>query len=220
MTCHAILRLLSSAFSIQGKILFESDRQYDLLKLQRKQLQNFYGNSIAFIPQNPMTALNPSVSVGAQMLETLLIHKRVSRKDAVSICKNALSEAGLTHPERIMKSYPYTLSGGMLQRVLIAMVLMTEAKLLITDEPTTELDVIHRNAVLEAFSELKKKGTAILLVTHDFYVAKYMGGNLIILRDGETVERGNIKEILENPKHNYTKELIWAASYNRKKKDA
>lgn len=220
ITCHAILGLLSSAFCLKGSIIFENSGQYDLLKLEKRQLQSIYGISIAFIPQNPMTALNPSLRVGIQMLETLRIHRRMKKQQASFICRKALSEAGLDNPEHIMKSYLHTLSGGMLQRVLIAMVLMMKAKLVITDEPTSALDVIHRNAVLDEFSKLKKGGTALLMVTHDFYAARSLGGDLIILKEGEVVERGSVKEILEAPKHNYTKELIWAASYDRKKKDA
>lgn len=218
--CHAILGLLSSAFLVNGSIIFYNSGEYNLLKLSKRKLQSIYGSGIVFIPQNPMTALNPSLRVGVQMSETLHIHRKMKKKEADSICMKALREAGLDNPELIMKSYPYTLSGGMLQRVLIAMVLMMEAKLAVTDEPTAALDVIHRNTVLNAFSELKKRGVSILMVTHDFYAARYLGGDLIILKGGEIIERGTAKEILEAPKHDYTKELIWAASYDRKKKDA
>lgn len=220
MTCNAILGLLSPAFQTEGSIVFYDTGQYDLLNLPKRQLRSIYGSYITFIPQNPMTALNPSLKVGIQMLETLYLHRKIGKKEAFSLCIRALSKAGLDNPELIMKSYPYTLSGGMLQRVLIAMVLMMEAKLVITDEPTTALDVIHRNAVLEAFSELKKEGVSILMVTHDFYAAKKLGGDLIILKEGEVIERGSVEEILEAPKHEYTKGLIRAASYDRKKKDA
>lgn len=220
LLCHAVLGLLSSAFLVEGRILFEGERRYDLLQLPKAQRHQVYGSAIAFVPQNPMTALNPSRTVGAQMMETLFVHGKKRREEALSICKKALSEAGLDQWDLIMKHYPYTLSGGMLQRVLIAMVLMTEAKLVITDEPTTALDVIHRNDVLDAFLTLKERGVSILMVTHDFYVANRLGGKLTVLKEGEVIERGNTEEIMANPKREYTRELIWAASYERKRKDA
>lgn len=111
ITCHAILGLLSSAFCLKGSIIFENSGQYDLLKLEKRQLQSIYGSSIAFIPQNPMTALNPSLRVGIQMLETLRIHRRMKKQQASFICRKALSEAGLDNPEHIMKSYPHTQIG-------------------------------------------------------------------------------------------------------------
>lgn len=220
MTCHAILRLLSDKFIVDGSISYKDKKEYDILKSSRKDLLHLYGNRIAFIPQNPMTALNPSLKVGVQMVETLLIHKKIKKSEAVNICKKALRDAGLADPDTIMDTYPYTLSGGMVQRVLIAMVLMTEAKLLITDEPTTELDVINRNSILREFANLKSRGTAILLVTHDFYIAEYLGGDLIILKDGHLVEQGRVDQILQNPQEAYTRNLLWAASYDRKIKNA
>lgn len=209
MTCHCLMGLLDSKkFSISGEIFFDGK---DLLKLSAKEKRRFYGKEIAFIPQNPMTAFDPSMKIGKQMLETLLLHSDMPKKERRCAVISALKSSGLEDAERVFNSFPFELSGGMLQRVLIAMVLMTKAVLVIADEPTTALDVVHRNETIEAFVNLRKNGTAVLMVTHDFAAAVQLGGDIIIMNEGKIIETGTAADILSFPKHIYTKRLLEAS---------
>ena len=190
MTCRAILGLLnSSAFQVNGEIFFDNR---SLLQLKEKERALYYGNKIAFIPQNPMTALDPSRKIGAQMAEFLNLHQDLKKKEALSLYEQALSRAGLTDTKRILSSRPYQLSGGMLQRCLIALAIAGNAKL------------------VEQFLHLQEQGCALLLVTHDFDVARHVGGHVLILKEGQMVEQGCAQEVLQNPIADYTKELIEA----------
>ena len=208
MTCRAILGLLnSSAFQVNGEIFFDNR---SLLQLKEKERALYYGNKIAFIPQNPMTALDPSRKIGAQMAEFLNLHQDLKKKEALSLYEQALSRAGLTDTKRILSSRPYQLSGGMLQRCLIALAIAGNAKLVVADEPTTALDAIHRDKAVEQFLHLQEQGCALLLVTHDFDVARHVGGHVLILKEGQMVEQGCAQEVLQNPIADYTKELIEA----------
>ena len=192
MTCRAILGLLnSSAFQVNGEIFFDNR---SLLQLKEKERALYYGNKIAFIPQNPMTALDPSRKIGAQMAEFLNLHQDLKKKEALSLYEQALSQ----------------LSGGMLQRCLIALAIAGNAKLVVADEPTTALDAIHRDKAVEQFLHLQEQGCALLLVTHDFDVARHVGGHVLILKEGQMVEQGCAQEVLQNPIADYTKELIEA----------
>lgn len=213
MTCHSIMGLLNiKQFQVSGSILFENE---NLLSLSEKQKQKIYGGAIAMIPQNPMTAFDPSVRIGSQMRETLALHSRFNSAVLKKKVKEALERAGLGEVERIYRSYPHTLSGGMLQRVMIAMALMVDARLIVADEPTTALDVVNRNETVESFIVLRDAGAALLLVTHDFSVAAQLGGKLLIMKDSEIIERGTTKDILKNPKHTYTKALLNASCLSR-----
>ena len=208
MTCRAILGLLnSSAFQVNGEIFFDNR---SLLQLKEKERALYYGSQIAFVPQNPMTALDPSRKIGVQMAEFLRLHQSVSKKDMLCLCEQAIIQAGLTDTKRVLNSRPYQLSGGMLQRVLIALAIAGKARLVIADEPTTALDAVHRDQAVEQFLKLREQGCAILIVTHDFDVARQMGGHVLIMKEGQMVEQGCAKEVLQNPKAGYTKELIEA----------
>lgn len=209
MTCHAVMGILDTKrFQLEGGILFLGE---NLLTCGRRERQAIYGGQIAMIPQNPMTAFDPSVRIGRQMMETLLWHTDIKKTEAEVRIEGALKAAGLEDIQRICRSYPYTLSGGMLQRITIAMALMVEAKLIVADEPTTALDVAHRNAIVETFRALREKGTAVLLVTHDFAVAAQMGGELCVMKDGILLERGSVESVLKNPKAAYTRALLEAS---------
>ena len=157
-----------------------------------------------------MTALDPSRKIGAQMAEFLNLHQDLKKKEALSLYEQALSRAGLTDTKRILSSRPYQLSGGMLQRCLIALAIAGNAKLVVADEPTTALDAIHRDKAVEQFLHLQEQGCALLLVTHDFDVARHVGGHVLILKEGQMVEQGCAIEVLQNPKAGYTRELIEA----------
>ena len=213
MTCRAILGILSRrAFQIQGKICFDGT---DLLALKEKDRSRFYGSQIAFTPQNPMTALDPSRKIGHQMTEFLRLHHPVTKKEAFVLCEKALTETGLNDTGRILSSLPGQLSGGMLQRVLIALAIAGNARLIIADEPTTALDAIHRDRAVEQLLHLRERGCALLLVTHDFDVVRHGKGQVLILKDGRIVEQGDSEEILQNPQHEYTKALLDAIHLKR-----
>lgn len=208
MTCRAILGLLnSSTFQVDGDILFDG---ISLLQLKEKDRALYYGSKIAFVPQNPMTALDPSRKIGVQMAEFLTLHQDLKKKGALSLYEQAMARAGLTDTKRILSSRPYQLSGGMLQRCLIALAIAGKAKLVIADEPTTALDAIHRDRAVEQFLQLQEQGCALLIVTHDFDVARHIGGHVLIMKEGQTVEQGSAKEVLQNLKAAYTRELIEA----------
>lgn len=218
MTCHSIMGLLDeNHFLAAGNIGYHGK---NILLLNKKEKLQLFGSEIAFIPQNPMTALDPSMRIGNQMDETLKLHSKMNKTDRKARIENALKEAGLTDIKKIITSYPYTLSGGMLQRVIIAMALMVNAKLIIADEPTTALDVVHRNETISQFVKLREAGVAVLMVTHDFAAASQLGGNLSIMKDGELIEQGLLCDVIKNPVHEYTKALLNASSltsYNKKK---
>lgn len=213
MTCHSIMGLLNrKLFHVNGSVMFAGQ---ELLGMATKEKSRIYGGEIALIPQNPMTAFDPSMRLGAQMSETLSLHRSLPKRERKSHILNVLAQAGLDEPQRIYRSYPHTLSGGMLQRCTIAMALMVNARLLIADEPTTALDVVTRNATVDAFTTLRNQGAAVLLVTHDFAVAQQLGGHLLVMKDGEIVESGQVQAVLANPQHNYTKALIDAHRLSR-----
>ena len=213
MTCRAILGILSRrSFQIQGKICFDGT---DMLALKEKDRSRFYGSQIAFIPQNPMTALDPSRKIGHQMTEFLRLHQPVTKKEALVLCEKALTETGLNDTGRILSSLPGQLSGGMLQRVLIALAIAGNARLIIADEPTTALDAIHRDQAVEQLLHLRNRGCALLLVTHDFDVVRHGKGQVLILKDGCVVEQGDSEEIMQNPQHEYTKALLDAIHLKR-----
>lgn len=213
MTCRAVMGLLDpKKFSVKGKILSD-DR--DLLTMPLRERLGIYGGDIAFIPQNPMTALDPSVRIGRQMDETLALHGKASKSERKARILESLTQAGLPDGAEIYSAYPHMLSGGMLQRVLIAMTMMGQAKIVIADEPTTALDVIHRNETIDSFIRLRQNGTGIFMVTHDFSAAVQLGGRVMIMKEGNILERGQVKEVLSAPKADYTKALISASSLSR-----
>lgn len=214
MTCHSIMGLLDPRkFIVSGQIIYGGR---DILTLTGRERRKLYGGEIAFVPQNPMTALDPSMRIGKQMLETLLLHRVMSKKEGKNVVLEAIEGAGLKDCQRVFYSYPFELSGGMLQRVLIAMVLMVRARLVIADEPTTALDVVNRNETIAAFTQLRERGTGVLMVTHDFAAAVQLGGKIVIMNEGEIVEEGAASDILCLPQHSYTKNLIEASVLNSK----
>ncbi len=162
-----------------------------------------------------MTALNPSVKIGKQMDETLRLHTRLGKAQRRERIEKALTDAGLADTERVCASRPGMLSGGMLQRVLIAIALSTDAELVIADEPTTALDVVHRNEIVDAFARLRDGGAALLFVTHDFAAALRLGGDVMVMREGRIVERGSTREVYASPRHEYTRALVRASSLSK-----
>ena len=204
----SILRLLPEppAEILNGKILFDGQ---DLLSLRAKALQDLRGHSISMIFQDPMTSLNPVLTVGEQIAETLLRHTTMNRQEALQKSVDLLSRVELPSPNEKLQYYPHQLSGGMRQRVMIAMALACAPRVLIADEPTTALDVLIQAQILELLGNLKKEtGMSILIITHDLGVVAEIAQRVLVMYAGEIVESGPAKAVLNNPFHPYTKGLI------------
>ncbi len=213
ITCKAIMRLLDrKVFEISGSIRFRGE---ELLAMHDKSMRRLCGSKLAMIVQNPMSAFNPTVKIGEHIVETVRAHKDIRRKDAYAMGIAALEGMNLPRAGQLMNSYPYTLSGGMLQRVVIALSLMLEPELIIADEPTTALDVQNQKLVLDELERIKGRGIGILLVTHDIGVAARIADRVLVMKDGEAVESGNAFDILHSPREAYTKELLKASRLDR-----
>lgn len=208
VTAMSILGLVDEP----GKIVEGSKIMYDGVNLadaDQKDLLRIRGNDISMIFQEPMTSLNPVFTVGDQITENIRLHEDVSKDEAIKRAIELLGLVGISRPERVIKDYPHQLSGGMRQRVMIAMALACNPKLLIADEPTTALDVTIQAQILSLMNELKDKtGTSIMLITHDLGVVAQMADNVNVMYAGKVVESAPVNELFENPKHPYTKGLM------------
>lgn len=208
VTSLSIMRLIQAPAGqiASGSILFQGR---DILKLTEKEMRTYRGNSIGMIFQEPMTSLNPVFTIGAQIAEVLEIHQRLSRRDALREAVEMLKLVKMPAPEQRAKEFPHQLSGGMRQRVMIAMALACRPKLLIADEPTTALDVTIQAQILDLIRSLQKEiGMAVLLITHDLGVVAEVCDEVMVMYAGRVVERGPVGEILQNPQHPYTKGLL------------
>ena len=187
----------------------------------QKQMQELRGNKIAIIFQDALSALNPVMPVGKQIEEIFLYHTNLTKEEAKKRAVEALESVGIPDPERRSKDYPHELSGGMRQRVLIAMAFACDPDVIIADEPTTALDVTIQAQVLEILSELqKKRNTALLLITHDLSVVRKMADRIAVMYSGKIVEEAPSKELFHNPLHPYTKGLIASVATIDQKKGA
>ncbi|KPU42447.1 oligopeptide transport ATP-binding protein OppD [Oxobacter pfennigii] len=205
---QSILRLheYNSPIDYEGEILFEGE---DILSMSKLKLREVRGNRIAIIFQDPLTSLNPVYTVGNQLDEVLTQHKKLSAADARRRTIELLKKTGIASPERCVRQYPHELSGGMQQRIMIAMALACEPKLLIADEPTTALDVTIQAQILELILELNRElGTAVLLITHDMGVLSEACTSVRVMYLGQVVEEAETDELFENPLHPYTKGLL------------
>lgn len=181
----------------------------DLLKLTDREMMRVRGNDIAMIFQEPMTSLNPVFTVGNQIAETLMRHKKLSKKEAYKKAVDLLKLVGFARAEEIVYEYPHQLSGGMRQRVMIAIAMSCNPKLLIADEPTTALDVTIQAQILDLMIEMKEKfNSSILLITHDLGVVAEVADRVMVMYGGQIVEQGTAKEVFNNPKHPYTNGLL------------
>ena len=207
VTSMSILQLLSSNARISGGSIKLDGKE--LIGLPEKEMCKIRGNDIAMIFQDPMTALNPTLTIGNQLMEPIMLHQNCGKKEAWTRAVNVLKRVGIAAPEKRMKEYPHQLSGGMRQRVMIAMAVSCEPRLLIADEPTTALDVTIQAQILELMCELREKmGTAIMLITHDMGVVAETADDVLVLYAGKAVEYGSIENIFEKPKHPYTQGLL------------
>ena len=191
---------------VGGTIDFNGHRINDL---SEKEFRKIRGNEVSIIFQDPMTSLNPVYTIGNQIMEVILLHTDKNKEQARARAKELLELVGINEPEKRMKQYPHEFSGGMRQRVMIAIALACEPKLLIADEPTTALDVTIQAQILELMMELKEKlGMAIIMITHDLGVVASMCDRIAVMYAGRIVEYGTTDDIFYNPKHEYTKGLL------------
>ncbi|HBF39019.1 MAG TPA: peptide ABC transporter ATP-binding protein [Firmicutes bacterium] len=208
ITSLSIMRLLTSPPGriVGGEVIFEG---IDLLKLKESEMYHIRGNKISMIFQEPMTSLNPVFTIGNQMMESIMLHRRCGAKEAREQAAEMLHLVGISSPEKRIHEYPHQLSGGMRQRVMIAMALSCNPKLLIADEPTTALDVTIQAQILDLMRKLRAElGTSVILITHDLGVVAEMADEVIVMYCGAIVERADVQTLFENPKHPYTKGLL------------
>jgi peptide/nickel transport system ATP-binding protein len=190
----------------EGSILYEGK---DLLELTAKQRERYRGERVSMIFQNPNTSLNPVITIGKQMVDILREHKSISNKEAKNQAVKWLEEVGLAQPVDVFASYPHQLSGGMKQRVVIAMALSCDPELIVADEPTTALDVTTQFQILQLIKRLQKEyRVSIMIVTHNIGVAGYLCDRIMVMYAGQVIEVGPTEQILRNPVHSYTKGLL------------
>ncbi|MEG0805119.1 MAG: ABC transporter ATP-binding protein [Lachnospiraceae bacterium] len=209
VTAKAVMRLLrESVAEIKegSEITFENE---DVLKMDKKRLHEYRGNDVSMIFQDPMSSLNPTMTCGKQVMESLILHRGIKKDEARLEALKMFQLVKIPDAEKRLNSYPHQLSGGMRQRVMIAIALANNPRILIADEPTTALDVTIQSQIMELLSELKTEmNTAIILVTHDLGVVANFADRIQVMYAGQIVERGTAKEIFYNPKHPYTWALL------------
>ena len=214
ITSQSIMRLAetSGAQYPSGQILFSTkEGETDLLSLSQDEMRRIRGKDIAMIFQEPMTSLNPVFTIGDQLSESLSLHKKLSKKEALEESVNLLKMVRLPDAEDMLKRYPHQLSGGMRQRVMIAMALACRPKILIADEPTTALDVTIQAQILTILSDLQKElNMAVIFITHDMGVVAEIADDVVVMLKGQKVEEGPVKELFSNPQHPYTQALLSA----------
>ncbi len=224
VTSLSIMRLIPQPPGeiAKGEILY---RGQDLLKLSMSEMRKIRGNEISMIFQEPMTSLNPVFTVGNQIMEAILLHQKVTRREAKNKAIEMLKLVGIPSPEERINDYPHQLSGGMRQRIMIAMALSCNPNVLIADEPTTALDVTIQAQILELMKGLRETlGMAMILITHDLGIIAETAEEVIIMYAGKIVEQGPVREIFAHPKHPYTRGLlnsipnVTGAEKNRKKR--
>jgi peptide/nickel transport system ATP-binding protein len=213
VTSLAIMQLISCPPGkiASGEIIYNinEDAQLDLLKQNEKQMREWRGNEIAMIFQEPMTSLNPVMKCGKQVMEAILLHQNINKKEAKAKTIHLFNEVLLPKPEEIFNRYPYELSGGQKQRVMIAMAISCNPSLLIADEPTTALDVTVQKTILELLKSLQQKyGMSIIFITHDLGVVAEIADNVAVMYKGKIVEQGDANAIFKHPQHPYTQGLL------------
>ena len=207
VTALSVMRLVAEPGRIEsGQIFFD---EQDLLSLREGEMRGLRGNDIAMVFQEPMSSLNPVLTIGEQIMEPLMEHRLLHKKQARAEAVELITRVGIPRAEEMLKAYPHELSGGMLQRVMIAIALSCQPKLLIADEPTTALDVTVQAQILDLLNKIKaESNTAILLITHDLGVVAEMADHVVVMYAGKVIEEAPVIELFQNPKHPYTKGLL------------
>ncbi|WP_028611499.1 staphylopine uptake ABC transporter ATP-binding protein CntD [Paenibacillus harenae] len=206
LTCRAIMRLNKAGISQSGDILFNG---MNLTELSEKEMRRKRGKQLCMILQNGMRAFDPSCVIGVHLKETLAWHFGWSREEITAKMKHAMASVMLKDPVSVMNMYPHQLSGGMLQRVMIALAIVLEPDIVIADEPTTALDTISQFEVVEQFIRLREKmGCSMIFVSHDLGIVQKMADEVQVMKDGEIVERGTTRAIFSDAQHEYTRYLV------------
>ncbi len=208
VTSLSILRIVPDPPGkiIDGEILYDGS---DLLKRSEREMRSVRGSKISMIFQEPLTSLNPVFTIGQQICDIIRLHRKVKQKEARAIALDMLEQVKIASPEQVIDNYPHQLSGGMRQRVMIAMALACEPDILIADEPTTALDVTIQAQIMQLLMELKKqRKTSIILITHDLGVVASVAENVMVMYAGQAVEYGDVKSIFQAPLHPYTVGLL------------
>jgi len=216
VTGFSILGLLDAPGRIVGgQILFKGQ---DLVTLDKKSLRSLQGNRIAMIFQDPMMTLNPVLRVDAQMIDAVLAHSNISREQARELARDTLGSMGIASPDERLRAYPHQLSGGMRQRVAIAIAMLHKPDLIIADEPTTALDVTIQAQILSEVQKLARQhGTALIWITHDLSVVAGLADDIAVMYSGRIVEQGTVAEVLDRPQHPYTQGLIGSLPGNNRR---
>ncbi|MDQ0880923.1 nickel import ATP-binding protein NikD [Peribacillus sp. V2I11] len=207
VTSMSILQLLDrKTTTIEGNITLQGR---ELNGLDDKEIREIRGKDIAFIMQNPMNSFTPVFTIGNQFIEMIRSHTSLNKKQAKELAIDAMQNVNLPNPAKLLKSYPFQLSGGMLQRVMIAMAACLKPSVIIADEPTTALDVHNQLQVLRHLDKIRSEyGTSILLISHDLGVISEMADDVVVMQHGRIVETANVFELFDNPQHEYTKKLL------------
>jgi len=206
VSCYSILKLLPKNATVSGKISFnEID---NLLTIPENQIRKIRGNRISMVFQEPSAVLNPLLTVGEQIVETIIAHQNIPKEEAKNLAIKTMEEVNIPQPQKRFYQYPHELSGGLKQRVAIAIAIVNKPEILLADEPTTALDVTVSAKILQLFTKLKEKGMGILLITHDLGVVAQVADRVYLMYKGEILEHSNVFEFFENPKTNYAKKLL------------
>jgi oligopeptide/dipeptide ABC transporter ATP-binding protein len=206
VSVRSLLRLIPRHGKItSGKAIFNGR---DLLAMKEPELRRIRGNEIAFVFQDAMTAMNPTLTLEKQLTEHILWHELAGKREARERAIEAMTDVGLDRAEMRLRQYPFQLSGGMRQRAMIASAMVSRPKLLIADEPTTALDVTLQRQILDILKQKKREGMSIILITHDLGVARYFCDRVIVMYAGRAVERGPMRKLLRSPQHPYTVGLL------------
>ena len=206
ITCKALLGLNPERFRVSGDIYFENE---NLMHLSQKDLRSQRGKHIAMVMQHGARAFDPSAKVGKQMMETMRAHTTLTKTEVKQTLVKYMTYINLKQPEIILDAYPHMLSGGMLQRLMIALALALKPRLIIADEPTTALDTITQYDVLEAFQDIKRHfDCAMIFISHDLTVINQLADRVIVMKEGRLVESGPTEDVLHHPRHAYTKYLL------------
>lgn len=207
ITCMALLQLLNpKLMSVEGSIELHGR---ELTSFKQKEVRSFLGKEIGFIMQNPMNAFTPVYTIGNQFIETIRTHTALTKKQAIDLAIASMETMNLQEPFKLMKMYPFQLSGGMLQRVMIAISMCLRPSVVIADEPTTALDVTNQLQVLRELDRLRSEcGTAILLISHDLGVISELADDVAVMKNGRIIENADVYQLFDHPQHDYTKKLL------------